>query len=267
MTEGLPVKNTFIHFDVNNELGQDEDAREGEDSVTSDQRLVYWLPSLTSSSEGRRRAASADGRAESSNGSQGSRSRAPQRPLGHKHAGEAAARSTSKRREASSESETGEYGLPSSHVVPSSSSAAHPPGVPPPPPPPRVDTETLRLLARIPRDELGHLTSIGSEGHEAGVCSPCQFWFKGVCINDLACQHCHFMHEGQRPRRLRPSKQGRQRLRKRLEHGGEEAPAGVPGCPKNELAEALAEAAKQEGLTVASAIEWRERPQKHLMSL
>ena len=64
------------------------------------------------------------------------------------------------------------------------------------------------LLEQIPLNEDGELTSIGSIGHgKPGVeCSPCAFWIKGMCILGVECQHCHFLHAGQKDTRHRPNK-------------------------------------------------------------
>jgi len=108
------------------------------------------------------------------------------------------------------------------------------------------------MLANIPRDRCGNLTSLGSVGHDHGACNPCPFWFKDVCLNGLACHHCHFIHDGQRPRRLRPSKQGRARLKKRLEPSSELV-------AMHQLPAQLAEAAAERGLRVATVAEQREQ--------
>jgi len=69
-------------------------------------------------------------------------------------------------------------------------------------------------LAHIPRDASGNLTSVGSIGHATGQCSPCAYWFKNICKYKVDCHYCHFIHPGQKSKRLRPSKQTRMRLRK-----------------------------------------------------
>mmetsp|Transcript_78125 Transcript_78125/g.197241 ORF Transcript_78125/g.197241 Transcript_78125/m.197241 type:complete len:285 (+) Transcript_78125:133-987(+) len=71
----------------------------------------------------------------------------------------------------------------------------------------------LDLLAKVPTNQNGEMTSVGSIGHSEGKCNPCAYWFKGVCAHGVTCRHCHFMHEGQRGKRLRPSKLTRQRLK------------------------------------------------------
>mmetsp|Transcript_21784 Transcript_21784/g.49586 ORF Transcript_21784/g.49586 Transcript_21784/m.49586 type:complete len:193 (-) Transcript_21784:59-637(-) len=68
--------------------------------------------------------------------------------------------------------------------------------------------------ARIPRNANGELTSIGSSGHVAGDCFPCGYWFKGICKYGVKCTSCHFVHEGQKSKRLRPSKHVRKRMRR-----------------------------------------------------
>eukprot|EP00747_Dinoflagellata_sp_TGD_P200422 gnl/TRDRNA2_/TRDRNA2_73830_c0_seq1.p1 gnl/TRDRNA2_/TRDRNA2_73830_c0~~gnl/TRDRNA2_/TRDRNA2_73830_c0_seq1.p1 ORF type:complete len:263 (+),score=35.50 gnl/TRDRNA2_/TRDRNA2_73830_c0_seq1:70-858(+) len=73
--------------------------------------------------------------------------------------------------------------------------------------------EAKGLLAQIPFNEEGGLTSVGSIDHASGNCSPCAYWFKGMCAHSLMCRHCHLIHPGQKSKRLRPSKQTRQRMR------------------------------------------------------
>eukprot|EP00746_Dinoflagellata_sp_MGD_P020875 gnl/MRDRNA2_/MRDRNA2_14867_c0_seq1.p1 gnl/MRDRNA2_/MRDRNA2_14867_c0~~gnl/MRDRNA2_/MRDRNA2_14867_c0_seq1.p1 ORF type:complete len:217 (+),score=39.79 gnl/MRDRNA2_/MRDRNA2_14867_c0_seq1:91-741(+) len=66
------------------------------------------------------------------------------------------------------------------------------------------------LLSKIPRDEDGRLTSIGSIEHdpESGVeyCKPCVFWFRTRCNKGIFCEYCHFRHVGQKAKRIRKSK-------------------------------------------------------------
>lgn len=85
----------------------------------------------------------------------------------------------------------------------------------------REDIEDLDkegLLEQIPKDEQGELTSIGSFKHEAGTCAPCLFWFNSVCSKELRCQYCHFRHEGQKKKRIRPSKKTRLQMRAEAEN-------------------------------------------------
>lgn len=77
---------------------------------------------------------------------------------------------------------------------------------------PEVRRRCLDILNNLPKDEAGRLTSLGSVPHEDGHCKPCAYWFKGLCKNGVACHNCHLVHEGQRPKRLRPSKQARMQL-------------------------------------------------------
>jgi len=72
------------------------------------------------------------------------------------------------------------------------------------------------LLTQVPRGPNGELTSIGSITHAAAECTPCAYWYKGVCTRAVTCCHCHLPHERQKSKRLRPSKQTRQRMRARL---------------------------------------------------
>lgn len=66
------------------------------------------------------------------------------------------------------------------------------------------------LLGQVPRDAQGNLTSIGTMMHEAGTCRPCLFWFKGQCSKDVSCNYCHLVHDGQKSKRIRPSKRTRE---------------------------------------------------------
>lgn len=72
----------------------------------------------------------------------------------------------------------------------------------------------LGILAGIPRDASGELTSVGSLQHACKSCAPCAYWFKGICKYSILCNYCHLVHEGQKIKRLRPSKQTRLRMRK-----------------------------------------------------
>ncbi|CAJ1359474.1 unnamed protein product [Effrenium voratum] len=67
-----------------------------------------------------------------------------------------------------------------------------------------LEMRCKEILDGIPKDEAGRLTSFGSSAHGQGTCKPCAYWFKGCCQNGVACHNCHFIHEGQRPKRLRP---------------------------------------------------------------
>jgi len=115
------------------------------------------------------------------------------------------------------------------------------------------------LLGRVPRNPEGDLTSLGSMGHQEDSCVPCPFWFKGACVYGVACKHCHFAHEGQKPRRLRPSKHGRERQRQRLEKEREQGEqpdgqgfAGTWHSPSPFAAQLLV-AVERSGLRVAAA--------------
>mmetsp|Transcript_26703 Transcript_26703/g.61467 ORF Transcript_26703/g.61467 Transcript_26703/m.61467 type:complete len:226 (-) Transcript_26703:105-782(-) len=51
--------------------------------------------------------------------------------------------------------------------------------------------------------------SIGSRNHPDS-CNPCVFWFKSACAKGAGCSFCHLLHEGQKKKRIRPSKKTRQ---------------------------------------------------------
>eukprot|EP00931_Biecheleriopsis_adriatica_P027328 TRINITY_DN16458_c0_g2_i1.p1 TRINITY_DN16458_c0_g2~~TRINITY_DN16458_c0_g2_i1.p1 ORF type:complete len:296 (-),score=45.85 TRINITY_DN16458_c0_g2_i1:185-1072(-) len=67
------------------------------------------------------------------------------------------------------------------------------------------------LLTKIPRNDEGELSSVGSMGHAAASCTPCLFWSKKQCRKGLACSHCHFRHpEDKKIKLVKPSKQAQQ---------------------------------------------------------
>lgn len=70
------------------------------------------------------------------------------------------------------------------------------------------------LLSQIPRNATNELSSVGSINHLQGICTPCAYWFKGICKYGISCHYCHFAHSGQKSKRLRPSKQTRMRIRR-----------------------------------------------------
>eukprot|EP00931_Biecheleriopsis_adriatica_P070944 TRINITY_DN4477_c0_g1_i3.p1 TRINITY_DN4477_c0_g1~~TRINITY_DN4477_c0_g1_i3.p1 ORF type:complete len:365 (+),score=29.73 TRINITY_DN4477_c0_g1_i3:135-1229(+) len=81
-----------------------------------------------------------------------------------------------------------------------------------------LDDETLLSLVPINTD--GGPSSVGSFKHP-GSCSPCNFWFKGLCSKGVRCTYCHFRHEGQKSKRIRPSKNTRLWKRSLLNSDGQ----------------------------------------------
>lgn len=75
------------------------------------------------------------------------------------------------------------------------------------------------LLEQIPYNTEGEITSIGSIRHSLmeDRCSPCIFWFKGICAKGIHCHFCHFKHKGQKSKRIKPSKKTRLRNRAKAE--------------------------------------------------
>jgi len=293
MTEGLPTKNTFIHFNEHQSHGwYYTDSSGSKDESSSGQRLVYWLPSISSSEGGqsvtgsRRRAASSDGGRSFSSGEGPSKEKflahrttkqqidrakatlgMSSLPAAPSASAKDATSSTSTALPASSSTLTQANGKglcsAATHTWQRSNLRFEPVAVPKDAPP---EPEVVHLLKEIPLDESGNLTSLGSLHHKEGECSPCQFWFKGVCINSLACDQCHFAHEGQRLRRLRPSKQGRLRMKKRCQQEGDGQHCAFEACNVSELAAKLSHAAEVSGLKVAPAPD-RERKKSVKMSL
>lgn len=100
---------------------------------------------------------------------------------------------------------------------------------------PAIGPEELEALVRkVPRDDKGSLTSIGSLGHVEGNCKPCVFAHHAQrpCANGVRCQFCHFPHPPKR--RLRLCKRKRLELRRALEQAsfGDicQPPVHVPVC-------------------------------------
>ncbi|CAK9048734.1 unnamed protein product [Durusdinium trenchii] len=69
-----------------------------------------------------------------------------------------------------------------------------------------VRERCMDLISKLPKDQSGCVTSLGSLFHKEGQCKPCAYWFKGQCKNGICCHNCHLVHQGQRPKRLRPGK-------------------------------------------------------------
>ena len=76
-----------------------------------------------------------------------------------------------------------------------------------------ADLHNQGFLEKIPRNDKQELTSVGSIGHSEGNCTPCLFWFRSSCSKGIKCDYCHFKHKGQRNKRIRPSRQTRERMR------------------------------------------------------
>jgi len=93
--------------------------------------------------------------------------------------------------------------------APSSSLAAQPSQVPPG----RLSGHTVEVLASIPRDENGQISSVGAIPHETGTCKPCLFVHTRIgCQNGVECDFCHLSHR--RKSKPRPCKGKRDRYRK-----------------------------------------------------
>lgn len=95
---------------------------------------------------------------------------------------------------------------------------------------PLADLEELErqgVLALIPRNDRGEISSVGSVRHYQGGCSPCLFWFRKSCAKGIYCDYCHIRHKGQRNKRIRPSKKTRMQMRARDQpHAGDSADEG-----------------------------------------
>lgn len=76
-----------------------------------------------------------------------------------------------------------------------------------------IELDERGVLKDIPVVDNGIITSVGSISHAEGSCNPCAYWFRGMCRHGIRCHHCHFVHQDQKPKRLRPSKNTRRRIR------------------------------------------------------
>jgi len=73
------------------------------------------------------------------------------------------------------------------------------------------------LLQEVPKDEQGYDTSVGSIGHEIGLCGkPCVFMNRDSgCRQGVSCTFCHFSHGRKRHKPKQSSEKQVQRLRLR----------------------------------------------------
>lgn len=72
------------------------------------------------------------------------------------------------------------------------------------------------FLARVPKDDEGNPTSIGSVLHQFGKCTPCT---EECCKDGIHCLCCHFDHKRKgRRSKVRPCKSKRYRYRKLVNH-------------------------------------------------
>eukprot|EP00930_Biecheleria_cincta_P077452 TRINITY_DN6474_c0_g1_i3.p1 TRINITY_DN6474_c0_g1~~TRINITY_DN6474_c0_g1_i3.p1 ORF type:complete len:341 (+),score=53.46 TRINITY_DN6474_c0_g1_i3:89-1111(+) len=74
------------------------------------------------------------------------------------------------------------------------------------------------LLSMVPLNDEGERASLGSLKHP-DRCSPCIFWFRDVCTRGVQCEYCHFRHQGQKKKRIRPSKNTRMQMRLHMNMG------------------------------------------------
>jgi len=82
------------------------------------------------------------------------------------------------------------------------------------------DGVSTELLTRVPFDERGHRTSIGSIGHYEETChGPCCFvHLPSGCRNGVYCEWCHFPHERDtKKKKSQPCKAQRNRYRRHQE--------------------------------------------------
>lgn len=75
------------------------------------------------------------------------------------------------------------------------------------------------MLARVPLNEAGDPTSIGSVKHEMGDCRPCAFFGSDEkpCLNGIRCRYCHFPHVKRSKGKVRPHQRRRLEIRTAVE--------------------------------------------------
>lgn len=80
------------------------------------------------------------------------------------------------------------------------------------------------MLPKVPRDDEGNLTSIGSFPHAEGACRPCVFanHERKACKNGIRCVFCHLPHAPKK--RLRFCKKKRMEMKRQTEEEEEEQP-------------------------------------------
>lgn len=98
--------------------------------------------------------------------------------------------------------------------------------------------ESEGVLELIPRNDAGELASVGSLQHSIATCTPCIFWFRGMCTKSLKCPFCHFSHPGQRVKK--PNKRTRELMRaaKKNKEGEEETATTEPARKQEQHTEA-----------------------------
>merc|ERR1712160_214506 len=109
--------------------------------------------------------------------------------------------------------------------------------------------ELAALIAKVPKNEDGVLTSIGSIKHEpeAATCKPCIFFAtKKGCKSGIYCWHCHLGHKFKK--RPRPCKGKRERTRKLLARLAAEDGTGGSQDSGDSQHSKLEGAAKPEGV-------------------
>jgi len=70
--------------------------------------------------------------------------------------------------------------------------------------------------------------SAGSLGHRSGLCTPCDFFHRGLCKNDVSCKFCHLCGPDVsriRKRRRQGAARAARRFEKQLANGGAELAA------------------------------------------
>eukprot|EP00928_Gymnodinium_smaydae_P013157 TRINITY_DN14803_c0_g2_i1.p1 TRINITY_DN14803_c0_g2~~TRINITY_DN14803_c0_g2_i1.p1 ORF type:complete len:212 (-),score=7.82 TRINITY_DN14803_c0_g2_i1:99-734(-) len=90
------------------------------------------------------------------------------------------------------------------------------------------------VLQRIPRDQHGRMTSVGSIGHGEKKCAPCIFWFRHECVKGVLCSHCHMLHEGQTDKRIRMSKRKRLQQKRMMEQSENSSSIHSGSCTEDQ---------------------------------
>lgn len=76
-----------------------------------------------------------------------------------------------------------------------------------------TNAQLAELIARMPVNENGETSSVGSLAHLAGNCRPCATFARGACSEGILCHRCHFLHGAKPSAAKRPSKNKRNQYR------------------------------------------------------
>eukprot|EP00929_Paragymnodinium_shiwhaense_P030732 TRINITY_DN17365_c0_g1_i1.p1 TRINITY_DN17365_c0_g1~~TRINITY_DN17365_c0_g1_i1.p1 ORF type:complete len:362 (-),score=66.93 TRINITY_DN17365_c0_g1_i1:161-1246(-) len=115
-----------------------------------------------------------------------------------------------------------------------------------------VALERKGILQKIPMDQNGNYLTVGSINHPES-CSPCIFWFKGECSKGIGCSFCHYVHEGQKKKRIRMSKRSRLQRRAQAQAALENGEGEIEGESEDYEEQDQPEVAQQQAASSSSS--------------